>query len=474
MPSHAEGSDRSNGERTMARKRRAEAKRPEEQFEVLRPNAAGIDVGSRAIWVSVPPDRAEEPVRAFGVTTSCLLALADWLRSCGIDSAAMESTGVYWVPLFEVLEERGFDVWLVNSREAKSVPGRKSDVLDAQWIRRLHTYGLLRRSFRPSAEIVELRQYLRQRDMLVRGAGDQVRRMHKALTLMNIHFQTVVSDVTGKTGLAILRDLVAGERDPAILASHRDPRCRASVETIAEALTGNFQPEHVFALRQALESWDLHQKQIRECDSAAAQLLDAINEDAGRPREATPKERLKRRPKEATVDYSSRIRSLLGVDLTAVPGLADNSVAALVAEIGTDMKRWPTASHFAAWLRLVPRTDITGGRPKSRRTLPTQNRAAQVLRMAALNAGRTRTALGAFYRNFARRNGKAEAVVATAHKLARVIYAMIDNQTEFQDVGEREWELLRRDRTVRNLKRRAKALGLRLVEEPLAGHAQVS
>ncbi len=448
------------------RKRRAKVVPPEEKFEIFRPDAAGVDVGSREIWVSVPPDRESEPVRVFGVTTPCLHAAADWLLECGIHSVAMESTGVYWVPLYEILEERGFEVWLVNSREAKSVPGRKSDVLDCQWIRRLHTYGLLRRSFRPTAEIVELRQYMRQRDTLVHSAGDQVRRMHKALTLMNIHFQTVISDITGKTGMAIIRDIVSGVRDPAVLASHRDPRCRASVETIEEALTGNYQPEHIFALKHALELYDLHQKLIGECDMAAACLLDTINEQAGREDRQPPKKSRKRRPKEATVDYGSRLHALVGVDLTALPGLSDYSVATLVSEIGTDMTRWETASHFTSWLRVVPRTDITGGKAKSRRTLPRGNRASQILRMAALNAGRTRTAIGAFYRNFARRKGKAEAVVATAHKLARIIYAMIRNKTEFEDIGVSGWEQQRRERTLRNLKRRVKVLGFRLVADP--------
>jgi transposase len=448
--------------RKMRRKRAAP---PEERFEVLRQNAAGIDIGSRGIWVSVPPSRCDESVQAYGVVTGELHKLADWLHDCGIDTVAMESTGVYWVPLYEILEERGFDVWLVNSREVKSVPGRKSDVLDCQWIRRLHTYGLLRRSFRPSAEIVELRQYLRQRDTLISDAADQVRRMHKALTLMNIQIQTVISDITGQTGMAILRDIVAGVRDPKTLANHRHYRCHASVETIEQALTGNYKREHVFALRHALRQYDLNQELVAECDTAAAQLLDALHAQAGREVQPTPKKNLKRKQKEATVDYRTRFKALVGVDLTAVPGLADYSVAALVSEIGTDMTQWPTSRHFASWLRIVPRSDITGGKPKNRRTLPTTSRAVHLLRMAAMNAGRTNTAIGAFYRNFARRKGKAEAVVATAHKLARIIYAMLRNQTEFHDVGQDGWEQDRRERTVRNLKRRAKALGLRLVED---------
>jgi len=459
--------------RVTRRKKRGRA--PEERFEMVRKSTAGIDVGSREIWVSVPPQRSEEPVRMFGVMTDDLRELATWLRECRVDTVALESTGVYWVPLYEILEEQDLDVWLVNAREVKSVPGRKSDVLDCQWIRRLHTYGLLRKSFRPAAEIVQIRQYLRQRDVLVRGAADEVRRMHQALTYMNIRLQNVVSDITGQTGMAILRSIVAGERDVAALAEHRDYRCRASSKTIEQSLTGNYRDEHILALKQAIELWDLHQKLIAECDAMAASALDAVSSQAGlSARSIVKKPRRKRRPKDATVDYCNRLLPLIGVDLTAIPGISDYSAAVIVSEIGTDISQWRTAGNFASWLRLVPRTDITGGKPKNRRTLPTQNRVTSILRMAALNAGRSNTALGAFYRNFARRKGKAEAVVATAHKIARIIYAMLRDRTEFHDIGFDGWEGQRRERNIRNLKRRAQALGVRIVEESTPEAPQMS
>ena len=442
-------------------KRRTGSKPVSEDFEVHHPNAAGIDIGARELWVSVPPDRAERSVRRFGALGPDIAALCDWLLECGVDTVAMESTGVYWVPLYETLEERGVTVCLVNARHVRAVPGRKSDVLDCQWLRRLHTHGLVRASFRPAAPIVELRQYLRQRDHLVRSAGDHVRRMHHALTLMNVQLQNVISDLVGKTGLAILRAIVAGERDPKVLAQHRDFRCRASQQVVEASLVGNFQPEHVFALKHALRLYDLHQELIAECDRTAASHLDSLRPPDEPPPVPTPQK--KRRPKEATVDYRSRFAHLLGVDLAAIPGLSDYSVAALISEIGTDMTRWPDSAHFASWLCLTPRTHITGGQIKNRRAMPTSSRAAQLLRMAALNAGRTQTAIGASFRNIARRKSKPEAVVATAHKLARTIYTLIRNPTPFVDLGPAGWDAAHKDRTLRNLRRRAKSLGFDVI-----------
>ena len=435
--------------------------RPVKDFEVEHPNAAGIDIGAKAIWVSVREDCASDPVRSFGTMTTDLHELADWLHDCGVDTVAMESTGVYWVPLYEVLQARGIDVHLVNAQHVKCVPGRKSDVLDCQWLRQLHRFGLLRSSFRPSAEIVELRAYLRQRDTLVRAAADQVRRMQKALTLMNLQLHNVISDITGQTGMAILRAIVGGERDPAVLAAHRNYRCRANRATIEASLTGNYQPEHLFALRQSLVLYDMHQKLIAECDDAVAQRLAALLAAAGAPRDPLPERSGRRQP---GPELRAPLYQLTGVDLTAIPGLADYSVACLIGEIGTDMSRWPSARAFASWLRVSPRADITGGKPKNRRTLPTTSRAANILRMAALNAGRTDTAIGAFYRRMAVRKPPGIAVVATANKLARIVYTMLNNQTPFHELGAAAYDSHQRQRAIRNLNRRARALGMTLVE----------
>jgi transposase len=432
---------------------------------VENPNAAGIDIGAKSIWVSVPEGRVKQPVREFTTFTTALNELADWLKECAVDTVAMESTGVYWVPLYEILEDRGIDVQLVNAHHVKSVPGRKSDVLDCQWLGQLHRFGLLRGSFRPAAEIVELRTYLRQRDTLVRVAADEVRRMQKALTLMNLQLHNVISDITGETGIKILRAIVAGERDPAVLASYRHYRTRASRETIEAALTGNYQPEHIFSLRQSLTLYDTHQRLIAECDDAVASRLDALNAAIDAAREPLPKRPQRRSStKYRYLDFRARLYQLTGVDLTAVPGLSDYSAATLVSEIGTDMSRWPNAKAFTAWLRLSPRADITGGKTKSRRTLPNTSRAAQILRMAALNAGRTDTAIGAFYRRLAIRKPPGIAVVATASKLARIIYTLLKNQAPFNDIGVAAYNQRQRTRRVRNLERQAKALGLTLVK----------
>lgn len=434
-----------------------------ESFEVLRENAAGIDIGSREIFVSVPPDRCDDPVQSFGVMTDDLRRLADFLTTCRIDTVAMESTGVYWVPLYEILQEQGFDLWLVNSREVKAVPGRKSDVLDSQWLRRLHTHGLLRRSFRPGPEIVEFRQYQRQRNTLVRGAADNIRRMQKAMNLMNLHLHTVISSITGKTGMAILRAVVSGERDPKVLAQHRDRRCKSSVDTFERAMTGNYQPEHLFTLKQALHLYDTHQQLIADCDAVATSLLDSIMARAWGSTTASPAPAQRTNRKTAARPYSDRLTQLVGVDLTAVPGFADVSVAALIGEIGTDMSRWPTDGHFASWLRVVPRADITGGRAKSSRTLPTTSRASEIFRMAAHNAGRTKSGIGAFYRHIAARKGKGVAVVATAHKLARIVYAMLRDQTDYRKVTAANWDERRRERQLRKLAKQAAVLGLEVV-----------
>ena len=439
------------------------SKRINENMEIEHPNAAGIDIGSREIWVSVDEKRDDNSVRSFTTLTTGLHELADWLEHCSVDTVAMEATGVYWVPLYEVLQERGIDVNLVNAHHVKCVPGRKSDVLDCQWLRKLHRFGLLRSSFRPSAEIVTLRAYLRQRDVLVRLAADDLRRMQKALTLMNLQFHNVLSELSGKTGMAILRAIVAGERDPAVLAKHRHPGCRASREQFEASLTGNYQPEHLFALRQALSLYDTHKELVAQCDQAVSQCLDSINASIDVQREPMPN-RKRQRSKRATIDFSEQLYQLVGVDLTAVPGLADYNATCLISEIGTDMSHWRNAKAFASWLRTCPRADITGGKPKSRRTLPSTNRAAQILRMAALNAGRTNTAIGAFYRRIAIKRCTAVAVVATANRLARMIYTLIKNQTTFVEPGAADYDARQRKRALRNLQRRAKSLGVTVVE----------
>lgn len=430
--------------------------------------AAGVDIGATFHVVAVPPDLDAEPVRSFRSFTTDLSRLADWLVSLGITTVAMESTGIYWVPLFEILEERGLDVVLVNARDAKNVPGRKTDVNDAQWIQQLHSYGLLRASFRPGAEIVALRAYLRHRERLVEYAASHMQHMQKALMQMNLQLHHVVSDITGVTGMRILRAIIGGERDADVLAAHRDVRCKASVATIREALTGNYRPEHVFALRQAVELYDVYQAKVQDCDAEIERSVRALPQDEETVPTPLPPSR-KPQKNEPHFEVRSLLYALLGVDLTQIHGFGPYSALRLVAECGTDMTRWPTSKHFTSWLALAPGSKISGGKVLSSRTRRSTNRAASLLRLAAASVGRTSTALGAFFRRLAARVGKAKAVTATARKIAVLFYNTLRHGAAYVDPGANYYEERYRKRTIENLRRRADALGMTLVEAVQAG-----
>ena len=330
------------------------ARRGHSGLDSIHPNAAGIDVGSEMHFVAVPEDRDPQPVRSFRSFTGELHRLADWLLACGITTVAMESTGVYWIPLYEILESRGFEVLLVNARHVKSVPGRKSDVVDCQWLQQLHRFGLLRGSFRPTAEIAALRSYLRHREQLVEAAAACIQRMQKALVLMNVQLHTVISDLTGVTGMRILRDILGGETCPERLARHRDHRCKASAEEIAASLTGHYQPEHLFALRQTLELYDVYQEKLVACDTVIEAKRHALGARCEPPQAALPTPRTSRKPARGAPRFE--IRSPLfvltgGVDLTQLPGIGPYNALRLLSEIGVDMSRWPSEKHFASWQR---------------------------------------------------------------------------------------------------------------------------
>jgi transposase len=449
------------------RKKAKRSQRSRQGLQTVMPNAAGIDVGAASHFVAVPIDRDDEPVREFSAFTSGLHALADWLQSCGVETVAMESTGVYWIPLYDLLEERGIEVFLVNARHIKGVPGRKSDVLDCQWLQQLHSYGLLRRSFRPDADFLKLRTYLRHRGTLIDARSSLVQQMQKALTLSNLQLHLVVTDIAGQTGMRIIRDILAGNHDPNSLAEHRHYRCKASADEIAEALRGEFREEHLFLLRQAVELYDAYGAKLAECDHVLEQLLKQVVHqqcaDIQRPPLPRPQKKPQRRPKEAQFDIRGPLYQLTGVDLTAVPGLNELSALQLVGEIGIDMARWKTADHFVSWTTLAPSCRITGGKARPSRRPASAHRVAEILRMAAMNAGRTTSALGGFYRRLAVRAGKGKAIVALAAKLARIIYAMLRNHTAFEDGGAAAYEERYRVRVVRNLERRAQDLGFQLV-----------
>lgn len=426
--------------------------------------AAGVDISATFHVVAVPAELDPEPVRSFRSFTSDLNRLADWLISLGITTVAMESTSVYWIPLFEILETRGLDVVLVNARDAKNVPGRKTDVNDAQWIQQLHSYGLLRASFRPKAEIVALRAYMRHRERMLEYTASHVQHMQKALMQMNLQLHHVVSDITGITGMKILRAIVAGERDPNVLATHRDGRCKASADTISGALTGNYRPEHVFALRQAVELYDAYQDKLLDCDKEIERVVRALPEENAHAQELPPPRRRRPQKNEPRFEIQPVLHALLGVDLTQIHGLGPYSALRIIAECGTDMTRWPTSKHFTSWLTLAPGSKISGGKVLSARTRRSTNRAAVLLRIAAVSVGRTSTALGAFFRRLAARAGKSKAVTATARKIAVLFYNTLRHGAAYVDPGANYYEERYRRRTIENLRRRADALGFSLIE----------
>ena len=436
-------------------------------LEKIHLNAAGIDIGSESHWVAVPEDRDEQPVREFKSFTHELIALADWLAACGIDTVAMESTGVYWIPLYEILEERGMEVLLVNARHVKGVPGRKTDILDCQWIQQLHTFGLLRGSFRPDAPITAVRSLVRHRDQLVEAAASYVQRMQKAMVLMNLQLHNVISDVTGVTGIAILRDIVAGETDPSVLARHRHPRCKASEQEIVASLTGHYRDEHLFVLRQAIELYDLYQEKILGCDEQIEARIRALEATCDTPDQLLPKSRKigNRSANQPHFEIRSPLFVLCGgVDLTELPGIGPYGALKLISEIGLDMSRWPTEDHFASWLTVAPHNKITGGKLLSSRTQPSANRAAKILRMAAMSLGRSDHALGAFYRRLGARVGKAKAITATARKLAILVYRMLRDKMNYREPTAADYDEQQRSRILRGLRRRAASLGFEIVD----------
>lgn len=439
-------------------------------------NAAGIDIGAESHYIAVPEGRDPDgrDVRTFGAFTADLAAIADWLTGCGIETVAMESTGVYWIPLFEVLTGRGFAVNLVDPRQLKYVPGRKSDVLDCQWLQQLHTFGLLAAAFRPADQICVLRSYLRQRGMLVRYAAQHIQHMQKALEQMNVKLPHVVSDIAGLTGLAIIRAMLAGERDPRVLARLRDRRCKADEATIARALEGTWRREHLFELRQAVELFDFYRRQIAACDAEIETQLGQFEDksggqplgDAGRGRKAG----------RGALPFDARqhLQRLTGVDLTRIAGIDAPTGLKLVAEIGLDMTRWPTEKNFTSWLGLAPGSKITGGKALSGRTKSSANRAAEALRLAAHSLHHSRSALGAFYRRLKGRLGAPKAITATARKLACLIYCMLRFGTEYVDAGQDYYQQRYESRVVAQLMRRAQQLGYQLIKTETVSVATTS
>lgn len=434
------------------------SKRKAKRLRIVYPDCAGIDIGKRKHYVAVDPAKCEQAVRNFGPFTSDLEELADWLDECGIKHVAMESTGVYWIPLYEVLDRRGFEVQLVNPRATKHVSGRKSDVLDCEWIWQLMSYGLLRGAFRPADAICELRSYVRQRDRLHKDTARSVQHMQKALTEMNIQLDNVLSDITGKTGLAIIEAIVAGERDGARLAKHRNYRVRADESTIARALQGNWRAEHLFALEQALGRFEFFRAQIDMVEKRISTVLTSLgtdDDDTGIAQEHA----------RAETTLQAALREMMGVDLTAIPTIGVETALVIASEIGPDLTRFPSREHFCSWLTLAPGTRISGERKLSGAPPKRVNRAGQALRMAAASARSSKSYIGAAHRARLSRLDAARANKATAHQLARLIYAMLTRGEEYAGRSIEVFEQQRREREIRALQRRARRIGMSLAED---------
>lgn len=436
---------------------------------VLHPNAAGLDIGAREIWVAVPADRDLEPVRCFGTVTQDLEKLVAWLVQCGIDRVALESTGVYWIPVFELIEQAGIAAALIEPRQLKRVPGRKSDILDCQWIQQMHSFGLLTASFRPDAELRTLRAYLRHRAQLIEHRAPHVLHIQRALQCMNVQVHQALSDIMGVTGQKIVRAIVAGERDPHRLAAFREPGCKKDAATIAAALTGHWQAEYVFIIQQSLALYDAYTAQVAECDQALERQYAACKPRWAGPDElpdvppVKPNSKSKNQP---AFNVRAHLVRLTGVDLVAVSGISQSLAQTIVAEVGTDMSKFPTVKHFCSWLGLAPHNDISGGKVLKSHVLKTDNRAGQALRQAAQANTKSQSVFGAYYRRKRAYLGPEQATVATAHKIARVVYHLLKHGATYEPLSAKDYDQQWQDRELTMLKKKAAKLGFSLTAHP--------
>jgi transposase len=432
-------------------------RRSHRRKQSLNPDAAGIDLGATQHYVAVPEGRDAQSVRHFGTHTDDLLALADWLQRCCISTVAMEATGVYWIPIFQILEDRGMEVYLVNARHVKHVPGRKTDVEDCQWLQYLHSVGLLNASFRPPAVICAMRSLMRHRRSLVQSGNEHLLRMQKALDQMNVQVHHAVTDITGETGQRILDAIVSGQRDPRALATLRDYRCKKSEAQIAKALHGDWREEHLFTLNQSLQAWRFHRELIAQCEAQIQAQLTQIHSHSDDPAPPTPKTGAnKPDPTQRELLFRK-----FGTDLTAVEGINLQTAMTLLSEVGNDLAKFPTAAHFTSWLGLCPDNRITGGRKLAAHTRNVNNRLATALRMAAQSFHRSQSYWGDWFRRLRAKLGTKAAITAAAHKLARVLYAMIKTRSPYNPAKLGNPDLAKA-RKQRFLIKQAEALGYRL------------
>ena len=437
-----------------------------ESIQMIHSAAAGIDIGASEIYVAVSDNRSDNPVRRFDTFTEDLHKAARWLKECGIESVAMESTGVYWIPVFQILERYGFDVILVNARHVKNVPGRKTDVQDCQWLQYLHSVGLLNGSFRPAQEICEVRSLLRHRGNLVKSASSEVQRMQKSLTQMNLQIHNVISDITGVTGTKIIDAILAGERDPYKLADLSDPRIKADKETIAKSLTGDYRREHLFTLNQTVASYRHSLELIRQCDAEIESYLKEFEPRVEIDEPSSPSsDGSRRKPKGNTpaFDVKGHMHRLPGTDLTEIDGVSDLTAHVFFAEVGPDLSKFKNVSHFCSWLGLCPNNRVSGGKILSSQTRPGSNRLAQALRLSANSLWHSKSFPGNYFRRMRARHGSPKAITATAHKLAGIIYHLVKEQKAFDETVFAEQEQAHEARLRKRLEKQAKSLGLQIV-----------
>lgn len=446
------------------------------KLNIIHPYAAGIDIGSRSHVVSVPPDLDDEPTRTFNGYTDDLKFLVQWLIGLGITTVAMESTGIYWIPLYELLSNAGLEVYLVNARHVRNVPGRKTDVNDAQWLQQVHSYGLMQASFLPDRDIAQLRSFMRLREQLTRSRASIQQQIQKALMQMNLQLQHVVSDVMGVTGRNIISAILLGVRDSKELAELRDERCKNSKEMIEKALCGNYESDHLFELQIAFEIYNTYSSKIEAAEEMIEEALLQLSKTAQKPLtgfdkadilRSLPSVPKQRRKKVLSFDPGPMLQAITGRDVLQIPGLGEGTILTIISECGTDMTRWKTSKHFTSWLGLAPQNKITGGRIKSSRTRGGAGRAATAFFMAAMRVNKLDSALGAFSRRLAARAGKGKALVATARKLAVLFYKMMSEGFTWNDMGSEAYEEQIRQRQVKNIIKKAETLGLRVLEDSL-------
>jgi transposase len=433
---------------------------------VLNPDAAGIDIGATEIYVAVPADRDAEPVRMFATFTQDLNELADWLQQCRVRTVAMESTGVYWIPLMQILEIRGLEVYLVNAKHVKNVPGRRTDVSDCQWLQYLHSVGLLRASFRPAQDICAVRSLLRHRASLVDMATCHVQHMQKALDQMNLQLHHVISDITGTTGLAILDAILDGNRDVQALAALRDPRIKASHETIAKSLVGDYRQEHLFTLQQSVGLYREYQRRVAACEEEMQRLMKGLETKADSAILPPAKDSVKKckvMPPARAMALREEAYRILGVDLTTIPGISVLHVQCILAELGGDVSKFRSAGAFSSWMGLCPDNDISGGKVLWSGTRKVKNRIAAALRMAAQSLQQSESALGVFYRRMRAKLGAPKAITAAAHKLARIIFHMLTTREPYDESVFAKAEQRNLQRMETRLKAQAQALGYKLL-----------